>query len=322
MIHLFLRAVRSLVDVLRRTSRLRCAVHTVLDTLGRASLVADKRLIGVLTLLGTVSHARVRTVRTIRSGRLDLAVARGASPSWVASAHPMRAAHSVPRALLRTDLLATVLTGEACIASAFPIVTFPVAGAPIRAQPGVAVQPTKFNGTALADSAVALSCKRVTGTVATAIRAIDGTGARVGSAICTTESWRALARSVSAQTVSGAHSMDVVGGTGLHRAIRAVKSLEASALALEANTLLAAVVRASPIAARLANPSLLALARALLAHTVAVAFLRARNSGTSRAIPTVFAFALTHCALTVHARLPARRFPTIFASPSLCAHAL
>jgi len=116
--------------------------------------------------------------------------------------------------------------------------------------------------------------------------------------------------------------MHVVAGAGLHRTIRAVESLEASALALEANALLAAVVRASPVATGFADPSLLALARTLLAHTIAVALLRARDRSTSRAIPTVFALALAHRALSVHARLPARRFPTIFASPSLCAYTL
>lgn len=259
---------------------------------------------------------------SIRSGRLDLGVTSGACISWVARAHTVRAAHSVSRALFRADLLATVFAREACIASAFPVVTFPVAGAPVRAQPSVTVQPTKFNGTSLADGAVALSCERIAGTVATAIRAIDSGRARVRRAISTTESWRAFARPVSAQTIAGAHGMHVVAGAGLHGTIRAVESLEASALALEANTLLAAVVRASPVATGFADPPLLALARTLFAHTVAVALLRARDRSTGRAIPTVFALALAHGALSVHARLPARWFPTILASPPLCAYAL
>lgn len=116
--------------------------------------------------------------------------------------------------------------------------------------------------------------------------------------------------------------MHVVAGTGLHRTVGAVETLEASALALEANSLLAAVVRASPVAAGFANPSLLALARTLFANTVAVALLWARNRGTGRTIPTVFAFALAHGALSVHARFSASRFPTILASPPLCTHTL
>lgn len=130
-------------------------------------------MIGVLALLRAVSNTRVGAVRPIGSGRLDLAVASGASPSWVASADTMCAAHSVSRALLRADLLATVFTSKARVASAFPIITFPVSGAPVRAQPSVTVQPTKFNGTTLADCAVALSCKRVTGTMTTAGGTID-----------------------------------------------------------------------------------------------------------------------------------------------------
>lgn len=116
--------------------------------------------------------------------------------------------------------------------------------------------------------------------------------------------------------------MHVVAGTGLHRTIRAVETLEASAFTLEANSLLAAVVRASPVATGFADPSLLALACTLLAYTVAVALLWACNRGTGRAIPTVFAFALAHGALSVYTRFPARRFPTIFACPPLCTHTL
>lgn len=155
-------------------------------------------MIGVLALLRAVSNTGVSAVRPVRSGRLDLAIARSACPSRVARADTVCAAHTMSRALLRADLLATIFTSKACVASAFPIITFPVAGAPVRAQPSVTVQPTKFNGTTLADCAVALSCKRVTGTMTTASGTIDSRWARVRRAISSTESWRAFARSVSA----------------------------------------------------------------------------------------------------------------------------